>query len=116
MIPVESTISSRPPNVVSPMVTCHSLILPTNYYVININNPLIEYQLQIQQGSFITSKYVAEGNDLETIHINSITAFDRQFISVKVDGIEYNEAACLYDMSEDSEEYAIWKSSCEAFK
>ena len=85
----------------------YSLILPTNYYVININNPLIEYQLQIQQGSFITSKYVAEGNDLETIHINSITAFDRQFISVKVDGIEYNEAACLYDMSEDSEEYVI---------
>lgn len=83
------------------------IILPTNYYILNIDNPLIEYQFKIQQGQFVTSKYVAKGNELETIHITSVLAFDRNYITVTVDGEKYTEAACLYDMNEDSKEYIL---------
>lgn len=85
----------------------YSIILPTNYYVLNIDNPLIEYQFKIQQGQFIKSKYVAKGNDLETIHISSILLFDRNYIKVTVDGEEYLEVASLYDMHEDSKNYIL---------
>ena len=85
----------------------YSIILPTNYYVLNIDNPLIEYQFKIQQGQFVKSTYAAKGNELETIHISSILAFDRNYIKVTVDGEEYEEAACLYDMNEDSKSYII---------
>lgn len=85
----------------------YSIILPTNYYILNIDNPLIEYQFKIQQGQFVTSRYVAKGNDLETIHISSILAFDRNYVTVSVDGEQYSEAACLYDMLEDSKEYIL---------
>lgn len=85
----------------------YSIILPTNYYILNIDNPLIEYQFKIQQGQFVKSKYVGKGNDLETIHISSILSFDRNYITVTVDGEKYEEASCLYDMHEDSKEYIL---------
>ena len=85
----------------------YSIILPTNYYVLNIDNPLIEYQFKIQQGQFVKSTYAAKGNELETIHISSILAFDRNYITVTVDGEKYEEAACLYDMDEDSKNYIL---------
>lgn len=85
----------------------YSIILPTNYYVLNIDNPLVEYQFKIQQGQFNKSSYAAKGNDLETIHISSLLAFDRNYITVTVDGEKYEEAACLYDMNEDSKNYIL---------
>ena len=85
----------------------YSIILPTNYYILNINNPLIEYQFKIQQGTFVKSTYAAKGNDLETIHISSILLFDRNYITVTVDGEKYEETACLYDMNEDSKTYIL---------
>ena len=85
----------------------YSIILPTNYYILNINNPLIEYQFKIQQGTFVKSTYAAKGNDLETIHISSILLFDRNYITVTVDGEKYEETACLYDMNEDSKNYIL---------
>lgn len=85
----------------------YSIILPTNYYVLNIDNPLIEYQFKIQQGQFVKSTYAAKGNELETIHISSILAFDRNYITITIDGEKYEEAACLYDMDEDSKNYIL---------
>lgn len=83
----------------------YSIILPTNYYILNINNPLIEYQFKIQQGQFVTSKYVAKGYDLETVHITSTLLFDRNYLKVTVDGEEYTEVACLYDMNANGKEF-----------
>ena len=85
----------------------YSIILPTNYYVLNIDNPLLEYQFKIQQGQFVKSTYAAKGYELETIHISSILTFDRNFITVTVDGEKYEESACLYDMDENSKNYIL---------
>ena len=80
----------------------YSIILPTDYYIFNLNNPLIEYQFKISQGIFITSKYVSKGNELETIHISTVILFDRNYVKVTVDGEEYEEVSCLYDMTDEN--------------
>ena len=85
----------------------YSIVLPTNYYILNINNPLIEYQFKIQQGTFVKSTYAAKGNELETIHISSVLLFDRSYVKVTVDGEEYEEVACLYDMYYNSKNYVL---------
>ncbi len=85
----------------------YSVILPTDYYIVNVSNPLVEYQLRIQQGTFIKYEYVAQGNALETIHITSLGLFDRNYIEVFVDGELWDETACLYDMYENSHTYTI---------
>lgn len=85
----------------------YSIILPTEYFVVNISNPLVEYQINIHQGLFQKVQYAAKGNDLETIHINTIELFDKQYVSVTVDGEKWEECACLYDMSNDGKEYIL---------
>lgn len=85
----------------------YSVILPTDYYIVNVSNPLVEYQLRIQQGTFIKYEYVAKGNALETIHITSLGLFDRNYIEVFVDGELWEETSCLYDMYENSHTYTI---------
>ena len=84
----------------------YSIILPVDNLVINISNPLLEYQLKIQQGTFNNASYVASGLDFETVHIYS-SNFDKEYIKVTVNGIEYSHATCLYDMTKESEEYII---------
>ena len=83
----------------------YSIVLPTDYYSFNVNNPLLQYQLKIQQGVFNSSRYSANGNELETVHINNLSFFDRRFIKVTVNGEEYNEVSSLYDMSENGKEF-----------
>lgn len=83
----------------------YSIMIPTNYYIFSVTNPLIEYQFKIKQGTFTTARYIAKGNVLESIHITTIGLFDRECITVTVDGEEYSEVSCLYDMSNDSKEY-----------
>ena len=85
----------------------YSIVLPTDYYIFNVANPLIEYQFKIQQGTFVTSKYISKGNELETVHIDAIRLFDRNYVTVTVDGVKYEEVACLYDMAENGNEYVL---------
>ena len=83
------------------------IILPTDYYCIDVSKPLFTHQFKVIQGSFKGSAYAATGNPLETLHIYTGGLFDREYIEVKVDGELYTEAASLYDMSENSKEYIL---------
>ena len=93
----------------------------TNSYVVesnkvNINGqiidtnklkPLMTTQLKIVQGVKKSSYYTAKGKLLETIHITTNGLYDKDYIEVLVDGKLFTPVTCLYDMSENSEEYVI---------
>ena len=85
----------------------YSIIIPTDYFIVNVSNPLLEYQLNIHQGIFQKVQYAAKGNELETIHINTIELFDKQYVKVTVNGEKWEECASLYDMSNDGKEYVL---------
>lgn len=93
----------------------YSIILSTNNYVIDINKPLITHNFQIVQGFFVENQYVAKGEMLETIHIESSELFDRNYLKVKVDGIEWMEVGNLYDMTENGTQYVITTGYDNAF-
>lgn len=83
----------------------YSMILPSEYYVFDISKPLITHEFKIVQGTFSTSQYVSQGLYLETVHIDSSDLFDIQYINVTVDGEEWEQVSCLYDMTEGGKQY-----------
>ena len=85
----------------------YTLILPTNYYLIDLSKPLMSHEFKIVQGKFVRSTYVAKGYNLETIHVSCFSLFDRSYFEVKVNGEIWNEVGNLYDMGENTHDYII---------
>ena len=85
----------------------YTLILPTNYYLIDLSKPLMSHEFKIVQGKFVRSTYVAKGYNLETIHMTCTSLFDRSYFEVKVNGEIWNEVGNLYDMGENTHDYII---------
>lgn len=83
------------------------LMLPTNEYVIDISRPLMQHRLKIVQGVWTTSRFSAEGFHFETFPIASSSLFDKQYMKVTVNGEEYHQVPCVYDMFEDEHGYTI---------
>ncbi len=85
----------------------YSIVLPTNYYTVDVAKPLITHEFKIVQGTFVRSTYVAKGYQLEAIHISSVGMFDRQYVEVKVNGESWKEVGNFYDMTENGYEYML---------
>lgn len=85
----------------------YSIVLPTNTYVFDVSKPLMTHEFKIVQGIFEEFIYAAKGTSLETIHCTTNQLFDRQYITVKVNGEEWSEVGNLYDMTENGHEYII---------
>ena len=85
----------------------YSLQLPTNYYVFDISKPLVMHEFKIIQGSFTRSRYIAKGEYFETIPIDNVGLFDRQYVDVYVNGEKWQEVSNLYDMTEGGHEYIL---------
>lgn len=85
----------------------YSADLPTDYYAIDLSKPLVKYNFKIVQGSYSKATYTALGESFETIHIDSATLFDKEYVTVKVDNVEWSRADNFYDMSDNGEEYVL---------
>ena len=55
----------------------YTIVLPTDYVVIDLTNPLMTTQLKIVQGVKKSSYYTAKGKLLETIHITTNGLYDK---------------------------------------
>ena len=85
----------------------YSIDIPTEYYIIDLRKPLVSHQLKIVQGVFIKGSYVASGKNLETIHVSSSELFDKDYITVTVDGEKWEPVSSLYDMIPGGKQYLI---------
>lgn len=85
----------------------YTINIPTDYYIVDINKPLSAYQVKIIQGTWKSASYASNGGALESIHINTSGIFDREYITVFVDGIEYTRVSNLYEMTENGLEYFV---------
>ena len=85
----------------------YTIILPTNYYVVDVAKPLITHEFKIVQGTYNRASSLAKGNSLEAIHISTTSMFDRQYVEVKVNGEVWKEVGNFYDMTEDGHEYIL---------
>lgn len=85
----------------------YTIILPTNYYIIDVNKPLMTHEFKIVQGTFKTATYVTKGNALETINITGSANYDSQYITVNVNGEEWERVDNLYEMTENGKYYIV---------
>ena len=83
------------------------LDLPTEFYVFDVTKPLVNHEFKIIQGYIENSTYVSKGHALETINIDSFDLFDKEYLSVLVNGKKWERVDNLYDMTENSEEYVF---------
>ena len=81
--------------------------LPTDYFIVDLSKPLNINQFKIVQGEFKTCGYVSTGEPLETLHINTVGLYDKEYITVTVDGEEYTQVSSLYDMTENEKSYVL---------
>ena len=83
------------------------IMLNMNKYVIDINAPLKTHEFKIVQGIHTFARYISRGEPLERISVNITGLFDRDFVEVRINGKEWTQVSCLYDMSYNSEEYIL---------
>lgn len=85
----------------------YSIVMPTNYYIIDSTKPLMIHEFKIVQGTFKNATYVASGTELETINITSISLYDANYLTVTINGEEWTPVSNLYEMTENSKNYII---------
>lgn len=81
------------------------LLMPSDNYIVDIAKPLIKHRFKCVQGTLSTGRFIAKGEDLETFSVNIADLFDKDYISIKVNGEQFEQTGCLYDMVENSKEY-----------
>lgn len=83
------------------------VILPTDFYVIDLSKPIVQHEVSIIQGTLETSKYIARGYVWETITIQTNDLWDNEYFSITVNGELWTRQYSIYDMSENGKEYIL---------
>ncbi len=83
------------------------ILLPTDYYMVDLAKPIVKHEFKIVQGRFDTSNYYANGVPWETISINTKELWDREYFYLYVDGQMWTQVPSVYDMTEDGHEYVL---------
>lgn len=83
------------------------MLLPTDEYVIDISKPLISHEFKVVEGTMNISQYTAIGVNNESFSVSLNGMFDEQYVNVRVNGEEWTQTGCLYDMTTGSKEYVI---------
>lgn len=87
--------------------TTYTMFLPTDEYVIDTSKPLVRHRIKIAQGVWTSARFVANGDNYETFQVTQSSLYDKQYITVTVNGEEYHQVPCLYDMFEDEKGYVM---------
>ena len=82
----------------------YMLMFDSNKYTIDINAPLVTHEFKIVQGEYLNSWYTTHGEALEKISVDVNGLFDREYISVYVNGERWQCVSSLYDMTSNSKE------------
>lgn len=81
--------------------------LPVDCIVIDMNRPLVAYDIKIVQGKMESARYVAKGEKLESFTVSPSGLFDMSYVEVYVDNVKYNIVHNVYDMGENSKEVVV---------
>lgn len=81
------------------------IMLPADSYVFDLSKPLVQHNLKIVQGIWSEGNFTGTGNNFETFNANTINLFDKNYLEVYVNGEKFEQAGCVYDMTENSKEF-----------
>lgn len=83
----------------------YTIMLPADSYVFDLSKPLVKHNLKIVQGVWSEGNFLGTGMNFETFNANTTDLFDKNYLEVYVNGEKFEQAACVYDMTENSKEF-----------
>lgn len=83
----------------------YTVMLPADSYIFDLSKPLVQHNLKIVQGVWSEGNFTGIGNNFETFDANTTDLFDKNYLEVYVNGEKFEQAACVYDMTEDSKHF-----------
>lgn len=81
------------------------IMLPSDSYIFDLSKPLVQHNLKIVQGLWSEGNYTGVGYNFETFSANTANLFDKNYLEVYVNGEKFEQAASIYDMTENSKEF-----------
>lgn len=83
----------------------YTIMLPADSYIFDLSKPLVKHNLKIVQGVWSEGNFLGTGMNFETFNANTTDLFDKNYLEVYVNGEKFEQAACVYDMTENSKEF-----------
>ena len=83
----------------------YTIMLPSDSYVFDLSKPLVQHNLKIVQGIWSEGNFLGTGMNFETFNANTNDLFDKNYLEVYVNGEKFEQAACVYDMTENSKQF-----------
>ena len=81
------------------------IMLPADSYIFDLSKPLVQHNLKIVQGVWSEGNFTGTGKNFETFSANTTDLFDKNYLEVYVNGEKFEQAACVYDMTENSKQF-----------
>lgn len=81
------------------------IMLPADSYIFDLSKPLVKHNLKIVQGIWNEGNFVGIGKNFETFDVDTTDLFDKNYLEVYVNGEKFEQAACIYDMTENSKQF-----------
>lgn len=81
------------------------IMLPADTYIFDLSKPLVKHNLKIVQGVWSEGNFVGTGKNFETFDVDTTNLFDKNYLEVYVNGEKFEQAACIYDMTENSKQF-----------
>ena len=81
------------------------IMLPADTYIFDLSKPLVQHNLKIVQGTWNEGYFTGVGKNFETFDVDSRLLFDKNYLEVYVNGEKFEQAACIYDMTENSKQF-----------
>lgn len=81
------------------------IMLPADSYIFDLSKPLVQHNLKIVQGIWSEGNFTGTGKNFETFSANTTDLFDKNYLEVYVNGEKFEQAACVYDMTENSKQF-----------
>jgi hypothetical protein len=94
----------------------YTIMMPQDSYIFDIAKPLVKHEFKIVQGEIAQATFIGINKEFSSYDVSTNGLYDKQYTSVTVNGVEYSQAASIYDMTEDSLEYVISTGFDSAFK
>ena len=83
----------------------YTVMLPSDSYVFDLSKPLVQHNLKIVQGIWSEGNFTGIGYNFETFSAETNDLFDKNYLEVYVNGEKFEQAACVYDMTENSKQF-----------
>lgn len=83
----------------------YTIMLPADSYIFDLSKPLVQHNLKIVQGIWSEGNFSGTGDNFETFNANTTDLFDKNYLEVYVNGEKFEQAACVYDMTENSKQF-----------